>query len=156
MKDRQRLLMPSPLGPLGLEASPVGVCRIVFDPERDFLLEGIGGTPWLEEAKKQLQAYFSGHLQRFDLPLDLNCATAFQKSVWLGLLQVPWGQTRTYQALAMEIGRPKACRAVGTACGQNPLPILIPCHRILASGGLGGFHGGLKRKIFLLTLEKQL
>lgn len=153
MKIQQRLIIESPLGPLGLESSPKGICQIIFDPPADYLWEGSREGPWLQEAQKQLEAYFSGALQHFDLPMDLDSATPFQKTVWQGLMGVPWGQTRTYQTLAQEIGRPKACRAVGSACGQNPLPILIPCHRILATRGLGGYHEGLDRKIFLLQLE---
>ena len=104
----------------------------------------------------QLGEYFAGRRRRFDgLPLDL-CGTAFQRRVWEVMLTIPWGRTMTYGELAQAAGRPGAARAAGAACAANPIPIIIPCHRILASGGgLGGFSGGcgLETKRMLLTLE---
>ncbi|MGB0694781.1 MAG: methylated-DNA--[protein]-cysteine S-methyltransferase [Rhodospirillaceae bacterium] len=105
------------------------------------------------EVKRQLAAYFAGELARFDLPLVLN-GTAFQQRVWKTLATIPFGETRSYGWLAMEIGSPKASRAVGAANGNNPLPIILPCHRVIgANSSLTGFGGGLPTKQFLLTLE---
>jgi O-6-methylguanine DNA methyltransferase len=102
---------------------------------------------------RQLKEYFSGKRQDFDLPLHL-IGTEFQKLVWRQLCQVPFGQTASYKKIAERIGRPKAMRAVGQANHRNPIPIVIPCHRIIGSNGhLVGFGGGLDKKRFLLSLE---
>jgi methylated-DNA-[protein]-cysteine S-methyltransferase len=105
------------------------------------------------EAKRQLAAYFGGELQGFDLPLAFS-GTAFQNKVWRALLQIPYGETRSYGWLAARIGRPSASRAVGAANGANPLPVIVPCHRVIgASGALTGFGGGIETKKHLLDLE---
>jgi methylated-DNA-[protein]-cysteine S-methyltransferase len=104
---------------------------------------------------RRFQAYFSG--QRVDFPdkLDLSGASPFQREVWQAARLIPYGQTRTYAWLAAQVGNPGAARAVGQALGRNPLPIIIPCHRVVSnSGSLGGFSGGLEMKRFLLNLEK--
>jgi methylated-DNA-[protein]-cysteine S-methyltransferase len=109
----------------------------------------------LEDLIGRFQAYFSG--QRVDFPdkLDLSGATPFQCDVWQAARLIPYGQTRTYAWLAAQVGNPGAARAVGQALGRNPLPIIVPCHRVVSnSGSLGGFSGGLEMKRFLLTLEK--
>ena len=109
----------------------------------------------LEEAKKQLAAYFAGKLDRFDLPLAPD-GTDFQKTVWQAMCDIPMGKTATYKELAETAGSPKAFQSVGTACGLNPIPIIIPCHRVLASnnkpGGYSG-QGGLETKRALLKIE---
>lgn len=106
-----------------------------------------------ENVKEQLAAYFDGRLQTFNLPLTLH-GTDFQKSVWTYLATIPFGETRSYGALAHHIGTPKASRAVGAANGANPLPVILPCHRVIGSTGkLTGFGGGLPTKKFLLELE---
>ncbi|WP_286829347.1 MULTISPECIES: methylated-DNA--[protein]-cysteine S-methyltransferase [Kordiimonas] len=113
-------------------------------------------TPLLVEAKRQLDTYFDGELTRFDLPL-CPMGTKHQEQVWKAMREIPYGETRTYGDLASEIG--SAAQAVGTACGRNPIPILIPCHRIVASAGkLGGYSGdgGLYTKRALLVLEGAL
>lgn len=113
-------------------------------------------SPLLLEAKRQLDAYFDGELTDFDLPLN-PMGTKHQEKVWAAMRKIPYGQTRTYGELAAEIG--SAAQAVGTACGRNPLPVLIPCHRVLASGKkLGGYSGdgGLYTKRALLVLEGTL
>lgn len=109
-------------------------------------------TPLLAEAMRQLDAYFAGRLTRFDLPLR-PAGSAFDQRVWAAMQQIVYGQTRRYGELAMEVG--SAPRAIGGACGRNPIPIVIPCHRVLASGGLGGYSGGegLATKRVLLALE---
>lgn len=105
------------------------------------------------EARRQLTAYFAGELKTFDLPLDPH-GTAFQKRVWQALLQLPYGTTTTYGQLAVQLGDPKAVRAVGLANGRNPIPVVIPCHRVIgADGSLTGYGGGLHRKQWLLALE---
>ena len=102
---------------------------------------------------KQLKEYFSGARKRFDLPLHVM-GTAFQKRVWRQLCQIPFGQTASYKEIAEKIGKPKAMRAVGQANHRNPIPIIIPCHRIIgADGHLVGFGGGLDKKRFLLSHE---
>jgi methylated-DNA-[protein]-cysteine S-methyltransferase len=109
--------------------------------------------PMLRKTGEQLRAYFSGELTDFDLPLNLR-GTAFQKSVWDALLTIPYGETRSYLQIAERLGAPKAVRAVGAANGQNPAPIVVPCHRVIGSNGkLTGFGGGLPLKRFLLDLE---
>jgi methylated-DNA-[protein]-cysteine S-methyltransferase len=105
------------------------------------------------EAEAQLHAYFAGELERFELPLAPH-GTALQRSVWDALTEIPYGTTTTYSELAARIGRPSACRAVGAANGSNPLPVIVPCHRVIgAAGALTGYGGGLERKRHLLALE---
>ncbi|MDI3316991.1 MAG: methylated-DNA--[protein]-cysteine S-methyltransferase [Bacillota bacterium] len=111
------------------------------------------GTTLAEAAAAQLQEYFSGRRQRFDLPLDLR-GTPFQLQVWQELLRLPFGETVTYAQLAARVGRPRAARAVGGAMAANPVPLLVPCHRVVAEAGLGGYGGGLELKRRLLRLER--
>jgi methylated-DNA-[protein]-cysteine S-methyltransferase len=109
--------------------------------------------PHLDEAVRQLRDYFAGERWRFDLPLDFN-GTPFQMRVWRALLQVPYGETRSYRHIAESIGAPAAVRAVGAANGANPIAIVVPCHRIIGSSGkLTGYGGGLPNKKLLLELE---
>lgn len=140
----------SPVGPLTLfeEDGAIVAVEWGWPPESDQPL-----APVLEQARDQLDAYFDGMLQRFDLPLA-PMGTPFQKKVWQALAAIPYGTTRTYGQLAAELGT--APRALGGACGRNPLPIIVPCHRVLAAdGGLGGYSGldGTDTKEFLLRLE---
>ncbi len=110
--------------------------------------------PLLAEAAAQMAAYFDGKLRCFDLPLDLG-GTDFQRRVWDQLLEIPYGETRTYAQLAAAIRHPAATRAVGGANGQNPVAIIVPCHRVIRTGGgLGGYGGGLDAKRALLDLER--
>lgn len=109
----------------------------------------------LKKAKRQLIEYFQGKRTSFDVPLAPK-GTDFQQAVWQSLLSVPYGETRSYQAIAKRIGNPLAVRAVGSANGKNPLCIFIPCHRVIrASGTLGGYSGGIEHKIQLLELEQE-
>jgi methylated-DNA-[protein]-cysteine S-methyltransferase len=109
--------------------------------------------PILLETERQLGEYFAGARTRFELPLELS-GSEFQNKVWRALTEIPFGETRSYFDLANAIGSPKACRAVGAANANNPLPILIPCHRVIgADGTLTGFGGGLEAKAILLALE---
>ena len=140
--------------------SPVGALTIFeFDDQIVSLdwgfVEEMETSPVLDEAKAQINAYFARKLVKFDLPLDPG-GTPFQAAVWKAIRDIPLGQTATYQDLARAAGSPKGFRAVGMACGKNPIPILIPCHRVLASGGKpGGYSGdgGLETKEMLLKLE---
>lgn len=107
----------------------------------------------LKEAQKQITSYFHSDLKNFDLDLDLQYGTKFQQQVWLSLKEIPYAQVITYKELAQRVKSPKAYRAVGSANGANPLPIIIPCHRVVATQGLGGYAFGLEMKKELLELE---
>ena len=147
----------SPIGRLLLAADETGLQQLLMD---------IDDKPWqigehwhsaadeLDEVCRQLDEYFAGRRQRFELPLAPQ-GTAFQQAVWQALQTIPFGQTSCYSALAAEIARPKAVRAVGAANGANPIAIIVPCHRVIASNGdLKGYAWGLKRKHWLLAHEK--
>jgi len=113
----------------------------------------VSADPLLLDAADQLRAYFAGKLREFDLPLAPR-GTPFQLSVWDAVSAIPYGSTATYAEIAAAVGRPSACRAVGAANGRNPLPVIVPCHRVIgAAGALTGYGGGLERKRFLLDLE---
>ena len=143
-------VMDSPLGYLLIreEKDMLTALEFVDTPEKT-----AEEHPVLREAREQLTAYFSGRLQHFDLPLNPR-GTPFQLRCWEALRQIPYGQIITYGEEARRVGLPSACRAVGGANGRNPLPILIPCHRVLASGNrLGGYSAGIEKKRFLLALE---
>jgi len=149
----------SPLGLLTLASTDNGICGIYFPDQRNFR----GTTEWQEnhqqvhfkKVKQQLDAYFAGDLQQFNVPLDLTVyGTPFQQSVWEKLLTIRFGQTSTYGQHAQQINKPRAVRAVGGAIGRNPISIIVPCHRVIGSNGaLTGYDGGLERKKYLLKLE---
>lgn len=142
--------LESPIGPLTLTEEDGALIRLDFGKQGQAWPE----TTLLAEAKKQLEQYFSGTLRSFTLPLRPE-GTPFQQKVWAALLQIPWGETRTYGQVAAMIGQPKACRAVGMANNRNPLPIFIPCHWVIgANGQLTGYAGGLSAKEHLLSLEQ--
>src|SRR5215472_12583634 len=122
-------------------ASASGICAIDFDLTRPAQGERNDQNPLLGEARRQLQSYFAGRLRRFDLPLDMQ-GTEFQKRVWRELESIPFGETRSYSAVAAAIGAPKAVRAVGAANGANPVPIVVPCHRVIGSNGKLVGYGG--------------
>ena len=112
-------------------------------------------TVLLDNAAMQLEEYFSGKRKHFDVPISA-CGTEFQRLVWASLLEIPYGQTRSYKYVAQSIGNPKACRAVGLANNRNPISIIVPCHRVIgSSGALTGYGGGLDLKQKLLDLEKR-
>lgn len=146
----------SPVGRLLLAGDGRSLCRVAFQSEQwpdELESEWIRRDSEFTDVVAQLDAYFSGTLTQFDLPL-LPSGTAFQQQVYQALLSVPYGETTTYGAIASKIGRPTAVRAVGAANGSNPIPIIIPCHRIIgANGSLTGFGGGLEIKRHLLELE---
>jgi methylated-DNA-[protein]-cysteine S-methyltransferase len=139
----------TPIGPLLLHAVEGRLSRIEFGAPTACT----SSAPPFPEAEAQLHAYFAGELERFELPLARG-GTPFQRTVWDALAEIPYGTTTTYSELAARIGRPSACRAVGAANGRNPLPVILPCHRVLgAAGALTGYGGGLERKRHLLALE---
>ena len=145
-------VIASPIGPLRLEASGDQIVGIQFHargPAARTLPAGV-----IQDAARQLDEYFAGRRTQFSLPLAPK-GTDFQQSVWEALTQVPYGSTISYGDLAEGLGKPTAVRAVGAANGQNPIPIVIPCHRVIgANGKLVGFGGGLETKAFLLRLEQ--
>ncbi len=152
--------LDSPIGGLTLVASPEGLTHVLFEGQEpadvglpDDLPE-VDDDPTLEAAAAQLDEYFAGERREFDVRLDLR-GTRFQRDAWLALARVPYGETRTYGEQAEAIGRPGAFRAVGAANGRNPIPVILPCHRIIgADGSLTGFGGGLGVKRALLDLEQ--
>ena len=151
-------LMPSPVGQLTLVARDGKLSAILWETERANRvrlgeLREANHSPVLLEAQRQLQEYFAGTRNQFNLELDFT-GTDFQKQVWQALLTIPFGETRSYSQIAQQIGNPKAVRAVGAANGRNPISIIAPCHRVIgASGALTGFAGGLQAKQYLLALE---
>lgn len=152
--------LDSPIGHLTLIGSSEGLTHILFDGQEpadvglpDDLPEA-DDDPILAAVARQLDEYFAGDRREFDLPLDLR-GTDFQRAAWLALAEVPYGETRSYAEQADAIGRPGAFRAVGAANGKNPVPIVLPCHRIIgADGSLTGFGGGLPLKQRLLGHEQ--
>lgn len=151
----------TPLGWMGLLGSPYGLRRVILPQPSSQAVQRIlsqtGATPddfFFSDLPQRINKYLSGETIIFDEVLDIRDATSFQQQVWQTLYKVPYGQTRSYHWLACEVGRPNAARAVGQALAANPLPIIIPCHRVITSQGkLGGFAGGLTLKRHLLKLE---
>ena len=152
----------SPLGDLRLAASPQGLAGVWFEDQRHLPSQLDGAQAWpqgaahpvLVAAVQQLQQYFGGTRTQFALPLDTSGGTPFQQTVWQALLGLAHGSVITYGALARQLGRASAVRAVGAAVGRNPLSLVVPCHRVLGAGGrLTGYAGGLERKTRLLALE---
>ena len=157
-------LTDSPVGPLLLAATERGVCRISFEPEPERELDALArwfGARVLRSPKpvdplrRELDAYFEGTRREFDLAVDLTPLPTFQRSVLEELARVRYGETATYGGLAARVGNPRAARAVGGALNRNPIPIVLPCHRVVGtSGSLVGYAGGLERKRALLELER--
>ena len=146
----RRLTVASPVGPLTLSEHDGALVGIAFRDDA-----ACDRTPLLDEAARQLAEYFEGRRRDFTLPLA-PAGTPFQREVWAALREIPYGETRSYKDIACAVGRPLACRAVGMANTRNPLPIVIPCHRVVgASGALTGYAGGLEVKSKLLALEIQ-
>jgi methylated-DNA-[protein]-cysteine S-methyltransferase len=145
--------LDSPIDPLGVAVDDVGVCAIRF-----------GGAPaagfpssFEHPAVDWLRRYFDGEPADFHLPVSLARGTDFERAVWTALAAIPYGEMRTYGQIAADVGEPDAARAVGTACNRNPLPVVVPCHRVVGAGGkLVGFGGGLRRKKLLLELEARV
>ena len=155
----------SPIGPLLLAATENGLVRVAFEREGfDAVLEALTTTlsPRVLEAPRrldtvaaELEEYFAGRRHEFDVPLDYALSSGFRQIVQRYLPRIGYGRTQSYKEVAVFVGNPKAVRAVGTACATNPLPVVVPCHRVLRSdGSLGGYLGGLDAKQTLLSLEK--
>jgi methylated-DNA-[protein]-cysteine S-methyltransferase len=154
----------SPLGKLLLAATPKGLVRVAYASEdHDKVLKTLSeklsprilrAPKRLDEVAREIEEYFAKHRQTFDLTLDLSLSRGFRQLVQTHLPEIGYGQTRSYRDVAELVGNPKAVRAVGTACATNPLPIVVPCHRVLRTDGtLGGYIGGLAAKTALLNLE---
>ena len=158
-------VLDSPVGPLLLAATPKGLVRVAYETEGfDSVLEALAAkvSPRVLEAPARLDAiaveleeYFAGRRHEFDVPLDYALSSGFRQIVQRFLPRIGYGHTRSYKEVAELVGNPRAVRAVGTACATNPLPVVVPCHRVLRSdGSLGGYIGGLDAKTTLLSLEK--
>lgn len=146
-------LIDSPVGLLTLRAEDGALTAILFGDQRTGLP---GSDQVLDQAEAELKEYFAGERKKFTVPVRLT-GTEFQKKVWAALEEIPYGGTATYGEIAARIGSPKACRAVGTANHHNPVPIIVPCHRVIGAGGsLTGYGGGLEVKAYLLTLERHV
>ena len=154
----------SPIGGLLVAATPTGVVRVAFECEgHDDVLRrlaaGVGprilrAPSRLDDVARQLDEYFAGRRHRFEVPLDLRLTAGFRRRVLAELRTIDYGTTASYATVARATGNPRAVRAVGTACATNPLPVLVPCHRVLRSDGtLGGYRGGTEAKRLLLALE---
>lgn len=162
MVDIAFATMDSPIGALLLAATPEGLLRIGFDNETE-VLEDLADrvSPRILEyparlagARKELEEYFAGRLDRFESALDWTLIGGFRRRILEVTAEIPFGSVSTYQDVAGRVGRPKGARAAGQALGGNPIPVIIPCHRVLRSGGgMGGYAGGIDRKEFLLRLE---
>lgn len=153
----------TPIGPLLVGVTDHGVCRITFDPDPESELEALArlhgprvlrSSRPLDRLRRELDQYFDGRLRHFDLATDVRVLPAFNQRVLAELARVEYGETTTYGELAARAGNPQAARAVGMVMNRNPVPIVLPCHRVIgASGKLVGYAGGLDRKVTLLRLE---
>ncbi|TLS37996.1 methylated-DNA--[protein]-cysteine S-methyltransferase [Pseudalkalibacillus caeni] len=160
--------MDTPIGPITVFSSEVGVCKIEFGTienvaasmeawlkKQHIKYELVQNDALLEPIKQQLNEYFTGQRYEFSIPLDLH-GTPFQKKVWESLQSINYGDTCSYKDIAKKIGAPKAVRAIGSANNKNPVPLIIPCHRVIGSNGaLVGYGGGIDKKEFLLHLERE-
>ncbi|MBI3995244.1 MAG: methylated-DNA--[protein]-cysteine S-methyltransferase [Nitrospirae bacterium] len=156
----------SPIGRIGIAATPRGLCRISLNAtsppafrktlRRDYRCSAVRRDRLFTDLLAWMRAYFLGRPVRFKLKIDLQEGTPFQHKVWRSLLRIPYGQTQSYQDVARDIGHPNSFRAVGGACGNNPIALIVPCHRVInANGKLGGFTGGLRLKKLILKMEKE-
>jgi methylated-DNA-[protein]-cysteine S-methyltransferase len=156
-------LVETPLGSLLVAATDRGLCRISYDPDRERAVDGLARSLGarvlrsprpVDDTRRQLDEYFEGRRRVFELELDLRVHADFTLRVLHELARVPYGEVTTYGELARRADRPRAARAVGTVMNRNPIPIVLPCHRVVgAGGGLVGYGGGLERKEALLRLE---
>lgn len=156
MVDVGWTVLDTPIGPLSVESDRSGVRRVRFGAvteahagsDHDAVLDGVAG---------ELERYFAGALTEFTVPLSDPGGSPFERAVWREMTLIPYGDTRTYGEVAAAVGDPGAARAVGVACNRNPIPVIVPCHRIVGAGGkLVGFGGGLPRKRHLLELEARV
>lgn len=151
----------SPVGELKLVASDKGLAGILWENDKSWRVPHLkdavenNAHPLLLDVEHQLGEYFAGERKAFDVPLDFTC-DGFNQKVWVALLTIPYGETRTYGQIAGQIGEPDTARAVGGANAKNPISIVVPCHRVIgANGKLTGFAGGLGAKAYLLNLESR-
>lgn len=167
--DRDGLLdvayrtMDSPIGPLLLAATPAGLVRVAFERENhDEVLEELATaisprvlrSPRVDDVARQLDEYFAGRRHVFEVPVDLQLAKGFRRAVLEHLLEIPYGVTESYSLVAEAAGNPRAVRAAGTACATNPIPLVVPCHRVVRRDGTyGQYRGGPEAKHTLLTME---
>jgi methylated-DNA-[protein]-cysteine S-methyltransferase len=168
--DREGLLdvayrtMDSPIGPLLLAATPGGLVRVAFERENhdDVLVELstaispriLRSSRGVDDVARQIDEYFAGHRRTFEVPVDLQLSKGFRRAVLTHLLEIPFGVTESYTVVARSAGNPKAVRAAGSACATNPIPLVVPCHRVVRSDGTyGQYRGGPEAKHMLLTLE---
>ena len=159
-------LVETPIGELFVAATPAGLCRIAYDPEPERIVDNLARSVGVrvlraprsvDETRRQLDEYFEHRRREFDLPVDLRVGAGFSRRVLDELAHVPYGELTTYGELARRAEHPRAARAVGTIMNRNPIPIVLPCHRVVgASGSLTGYGGGLPRKEALLKLEGAL
>jgi methylated-DNA-[protein]-cysteine S-methyltransferase len=160
------VITDTPVGPLLVGVTDHGVCRISYDPDSEHHLESLAkqfgprvlrSPKPIDEVRRELDEYFAGRRRHFDLEPDLRGLSVYNQKVLTELARVDYGHTTTYGALAALTGNPRAARAVGTIMNRNPIPIVLPCHRVVgASGRLTGYAGGLDRKEHLLRLEGAL
>ena len=157
-------IVDSPIGPLLVAASPAGLVRIAFEREgHDAVLDQLAGqiSPRImrmpartDDVARQLDEYFAGRRHEFDLPLDLQLVSGFRRTVISHLPDIAYGSTASYKAVAAMAGNPTAVRAVGSACSHNPVPVVVPCHRVVRSdGSIGNYLGGVDAKATLIALE---
>lgn len=146
------MIITTPIGELSIIIENSFLTEISFDTnisDNNFI------NPLMQKTQQQINDYFQGKIKQFDLPIKLH-GSDFQIKVWQQLLAIPYGQTRTYNQIACAIGNKNASRAVGNACNKNPLPIIVPCHRVLGkNGALTGYNAGLEKKRFLIDLENK-
>ncbi len=144
-----QLLVDSPIGPLGVVLDGDVVVGVRFGAS--------AGSPGAHPAAGELTAYFAGTLTSFTVPFELRGGSDFERAVWGEIARIPYGEMLTYGAIATALGDPGAARAVGTACNRNPVPVIVPCHRVVGAGGkMVGFGGGIDRKRRLLELEARV
>lgn len=149
-------LIETDLGPFRAQFTETGLARLQFPRSKaDPVLEAIDPpAKWLQQTTSALHTMLKGNIPRTLPPLDLSAGTLFRRAVWDLLLAIPGGTVQTYGDLAFQLNQPKAARAVGGACGANPIPVIVPCHRVVgANGNLTGFSGGMKWKVRLLRIE---
>jgi methylated-DNA-[protein]-cysteine S-methyltransferase len=170
LADVAYAIVDSPVGALMAAVTPRGLLRLGYDSDwldrflaeiaeriSPRIVEEPGMSGMLDPLRRQLDEYFEGRRREFDLPLDWRLSHGFRNEVLHELLRVPYGETATYAEMAARAGNPRAYRAAGSACGSNPMPVVVPCHRVVASGGgLGGYGGGIDVKKYLLRLEGAL
>jgi methylated-DNA-[protein]-cysteine S-methyltransferase len=148
------VVIDSPIDELSVAVDETGVCGVHFGAVADPVEVS---DPRLDAALAELRAYFAGELTDFTMPLSVRRGSDFERAVWHQMSLIPYGEMRTYGEIATAVGDPAGARAVGVACNRNPIPIIVPCHRIVGAGGkLVGFGGGLSRKRFLLELEARV